>query len=42
MQELLVQAVEPNIPPVAVASSNIDAGPVPLDVIFYATGLVRS
>ena len=33
-QEVLVQAVEPNIPPVAVASSNITSGPVPLDVIF--------
>jgi PKD repeat protein len=38
MQELLVQAVEPNIPPVAVASSDIDSGPIPLDVIFFATG----
>ena len=38
MQELLVEAVEPNIPPVAVASSDITSGPVPLDVIFYATG----
>jgi len=38
MQELLVQAVEPNIPPVAVASSGVASGPIPLDVIFYATG----
>lgn len=38
MQEVLVQAVAPNIPPVAVASSNITSGPVPLDVIFYAAG----
>jgi PKD repeat protein len=37
-QEVLVQAVEPNIPPVAVASSNITSGPVPLDVIFSAAG----
>ena len=41
MQEVLVQAVSPNLPPVAVASSNITSGPVPLDVIFYAAGSVR-
>jgi len=38
MQEALVQAVEPNMPPVAVASANIASGPVPLDVIFNAAG----
>jgi PKD repeat protein len=38
LQELLVQVVEPNVPPVAVASSNIASGPAPLDVIFYAAG----
>ena len=38
MQEVLVQVVEPNISPVAVASSNITSGPAPLDVIFYAAG----
>ena len=37
-QEALVQAVSPNIPPVAVASSNITSGPTPLDVIFSAAG----
>ncbi len=37
-QGVLVQAVEPNVPPVAVASSSITSGPVPLDVIFHATG----
>lgn len=37
-QEVLVQAVEPNIPPVAVASSNVTSGPLPLDVVFYAAG----
>ena len=38
MQELLVQVLEPNIPPVAVASSNISSGPMPLDVVFSAAG----
>jgi len=38
MQELLVNVLEPNIPPVAVSSSNITSGPMPLDVIFYAAG----
>lgn len=38
MQELLVQAVEPNIPPMAVASSDVISGPSPLDVVFFAAG----
>jgi PKD repeat protein len=38
MQEILVQAVEPNVPPVAVAAANIASGPAPLDVIFEAAG----
>ena len=38
MQETLVNVLEPNIPPVAVSSSNITSGPVPLDVIFSAAG----
>ena len=38
MQEILVNLLEPNIPPVAVSSSNITSGPVPLDVIFSAAG----
>ncbi len=38
VQELLVQAVEPNIPPVAVSSSNVTSGPMPLDVSFSAAG----
>ncbi len=38
MQELLVQALEPNLSPVAVSSSNITSGPMPLDVVFYADG----
>jgi PKD repeat protein len=38
MQELQVMALEPNVPPVAVISSNKTSGPVPLEVIFYATG----
>jgi PKD repeat protein len=38
MQEVLVNAVEPNLRPVAVASSNISTGPTPLDVIFSAAG----
>jgi PKD repeat protein len=38
MQEVLVDAVTPNVPPVAHASSNISSGQAPLDVIFSATG----
>ncbi len=38
MQELLVDVLEPNIPPVAFSSSNITSGPVPLDVVFSAAG----
>jgi PKD repeat protein len=38
VQELLVNVLEPNVPPVAVSSSNITSGPMPLDVIFYAAG----
>ncbi len=38
MQQLLVNAFEPNLPPVAVASSNITSGPPPLDVVFSAAG----
>lgn len=38
VQQLLVEAVEPNAPPVAVASSDRTGGPVPLDVVFSATG----
>jgi len=38
MQEVLVEALEPNIPPVAVSSSNVTSGPVPLDVVFNADG----
>jgi len=38
MQELLVEAVAPNVPPVAVASQDRTHGPTPLDVIFSATG----
>ena len=37
-QEVLVQAIAPNVPPVAVASSDISSGPMPLDVIFSASG----
>lgn len=37
-QELLVNALEPNLPPVAVASSDITSGPAPLAVIFSADG----
>jgi PKD repeat protein len=37
-QEVLVQAVAPNVPPVAVASSDICSGSMPLDVIFSAAG----
>jgi len=38
VQEVLVDAREPNIPPVALASSNVTSGPTPLDVIFSAAG----
>ncbi|MBP1612374.1 MAG: fibronectin type repeat, repeat and LamG-like protein, partial [Acidobacteria bacterium] len=38
MQEVLIDAVTPNVAPVAHASSNISSGQAPLDVIFYATG----
>jgi len=38
LQQLLVDAVAPNIPPVAVSSSNITSGPMPLDVSFFADG----
>ncbi len=38
MQEVLVDAVTPNVAPVAHASSNLASGRAPLDVIFYATG----
>ncbi|HEX6851455.1 MAG TPA: PKD domain-containing protein [Candidatus Polarisedimenticolaceae bacterium] len=37
-QEVLVQAVEPNRPPVAFAASNLASGAAPLDVTFLATG----
>jgi PKD repeat protein len=37
-QELLVNVFEPNVAPVAVSSSNIASGPMPLDVIFSAGG----
>jgi PKD repeat protein len=37
-QEVLVQAIAPNAPPVAVASSDISSGPMPLDVIFSPAG----
>jgi PKD repeat protein len=38
MQEILIEAVEPNVPPVAVVSSDKTHGPTPLDVVFSATG----
>ena len=38
MQQLLVNAVEPNLEPVAVASSDVTSGPTPLDVVFHADG----
>lgn len=38
IQEVLVEAVEPNVPPVAVASSDVTSGPAPLYVTFYAAG----
>lgn len=37
-QEVLVQATEPNQPPVAVASSDVTSGAAPLDVTFHASG----
>lgn len=37
-QEVLVQAVEPNRPPVAFAASNPASGAAPLDVTFHAAG----
>lgn len=37
-QEVLVQAVAPNLLPVGVASSNVSSGPTPLDVVFSAAG----
>ena len=38
MQELLIEALEPNLSPVAVASQNKSSGPTPLDVVFSAAG----
>lgn len=38
LQQILLLATEPNVPPIAVASSNITSGPMPLDVVFDATG----
>lgn len=38
LQELLASVLEPNLPPIAVSSSNVTSGPAPLDVIFSATG----
>jgi hypothetical protein len=38
MQTVLVEAVEPNIPPVAVAAADVTSGPAPLDVVFSAAG----
>jgi PKD repeat protein len=38
LQELQVMALEPNVEPVAVMSSDVTSGPVPLDVVFDATG----
>jgi len=38
MQEILVEAVEPNVPPLAIATSDTIQGPTPLDVIFDAAG----
>lgn len=37
-QQVLVNVVEPNVSPVALASSNVGSGPVPLDVVFSAAG----
>ncbi|HEX6849851.1 MAG TPA: PKD domain-containing protein [Candidatus Polarisedimenticolaceae bacterium] len=38
VQTLLVNVLEPNLPPVAASSSNVSSGPAPLDVIFSASG----
>ena len=37
-QQVLLDVLEPNVSPVAVASSDITSGPAPLDVVFSADG----
>ena len=38
VQEVLVKTLEPNLAPVATASSDVTSGPAPLDVVFSAAG----
>lgn len=38
MQEVLISALERNLVPVAISSSSVTSGPMPLDVTFYAAG----
>ncbi|HEU4403209.1 MAG TPA: PKD domain-containing protein [Candidatus Polarisedimenticolia bacterium] len=38
VQEVLVKPTAPNLAPIAVATSDINHGPAPLDVRFYASG----